>query len=82
MNKEEIEVLRKELGLGSTGNYPDGKISEYDDGELRFAILSKNKNVMIVFGKPVEWLEFSKDKAKELVVGLIKQIELCEKLEE
>lgn len=78
MNKEEIEVLRKELGLGATGNYPDGKISEDDEGELKFAVLTRCSNVMIVFGKPVGWIELSKGKAKELVIGLIKQIELCE----
>ena len=82
MNKEEIEVLRKELGLGSTGNFPDGKMSEDDKGELKFAVLTRNNNVMIIFGQPVSWLDLSKDTAKELVKGLIKQIELCEKKED
>lgn len=77
MNKEEIDALRKELGLGATGNYPDGKMSEDDEGELKFAVLSRNNNVMIIFGKPVEWLDMNKDKAKELVKCLMKQIALC-----
>lgn len=82
MNKEEIEILRNELGLGSTGNFPDGKISEDDEGELKFAVLTRNNNVMIIFGKPVEWLDLPTDTAKELVKGLTKQIELCEKRED
>lgn len=78
MDEEEIKMLRKELGLGATGNFPDGKISEDDEGELKFAVLTRNNNVMIIFGKPVEWLDLSKDTAKQLVKGLMKQIELCE----
>ena len=31
MDKEEIDILRKELGLGATGNFPDGKISDDDE---------------------------------------------------
>ena len=82
MNKEEIEILRNELGLGSTGNFPDGKISEDDEGELKFAVLTRNNNIMIIFGKPVGWLDLSKDTAKQLVKGLMKQIALCERKED
>jgi hypothetical protein len=82
MNKEEIEALRKELGLGATGNFPDGKISEDDEGELKFAVLTRNENIMIIFGKPVGWLDLPKDTAREMARGLLRQIALCEKRED
>jgi hypothetical protein len=81
MDKEEIEILRKELGLGATGNFPDGKISEDDEGELKFAVLTRNNKILIVFGKPVGCVDLSKDTAKKLVKALMKKIVLCERKE-
>ncbi len=42
--------------LGGTGEYPDGKIHDSDEGEIKFAVGVKDAKVVIEFGKPVAWL--------------------------
>lgn len=56
--------------------YPDGKLSKDDDGELKMMAFMKNGRLILDFGKDVSWLGFGK---KELEV-FIKQ--LTEKLGE
>ena len=61
----------KKQTLGATGQYPQGKLNADDEGELRMAIVSKGKTVVIDFGKPVHWLGMSKDEARafgELII--------------
>ena len=42
--------------LGATGRYPDGKLNEHDEGELRIAVGEHKGNVFLDFGKPITWL--------------------------
>jgi len=58
--------------LGATGRFPEGKIHDSDEGEIRFAVGSKDGNVIIEFGKPVAWLGLPPDLARELAVLLTK----------
>ena len=61
----------KKITLGATGNYPQGKLNNDDEGELRMAIVSKGKTVVIDFGKPVHWLGMSREEARafgELII--------------
>ena len=43
---------------GPTGEFPDGKIREDDDGELAIAIAANKKDgiVIMYFGKPTTWI--------------------------
>lgn len=62
------------LHLGKTGKFPDGKISESDDGELRFATSVINGILIIDFGEPVAWIGLDKTQAKELILSLTKKV--------
>jgi hypothetical protein len=59
---------------GATGNFPNGKICEDDEGELFMRmIIDKEKNVLIVdFGKePVTWIGLDKLTLKDLIERLL-----------
>lgn len=45
-----------ELGLGPTGEFPEGKLRSDDEGEIQIAIGTHNGNVIIDFGGPVAWI--------------------------
>ena len=61
----EIKDLTKDLRLGATGKFPQGKISPSDEGELRMAVGDKEGKVFIAFGKSIEWLALDPQKARE-----------------
>lgn len=50
--------------LGATGNFPDGKLDEHDEGELKMRISHDEQRVRIDFGKATAW--FSMPKANAL----------------
>jgi hypothetical protein len=60
---------------GPTGDFPDGKIDETDDGGLNMAILADSKNgiVRLEFGKPVAWIGIPPDVARKLGAMLIQK---------
>lgn len=78
---EATETLRKmtELQdevrniLGDTGRYPQGALTKDDEGELRYAVGTKDGKVCIDFGKPVAWVGMDADQALELACTLVKQ---------
>ena len=59
--------------LGPTGQYPDGKLSEDDDGELRFALAhDPSKDIVVMsFGVPVNWLGVPAPIAEHISRGLV-----------
>ena len=64
--------LKNKLKLGATGAFPDGKLNQTDEGELRMAVSSTNGLVRIDFGKPTAWVAFSANQAKELAALLLR----------
>lgn len=52
--------------LGATGEFPDGKINENDEGELKMAVGHKGELVFIDFGKPVKWIGMNPSEALQL----------------
>jgi len=64
----------------TTGNYPEGKLSTDDEGEIAVGFAAdKEKNlVYIEFGKPVAWLAFPKKLALEMAETLKKKAEELE----
>ena len=52
--------------MGATNNYPKGKISEDDEGELKLMITAIDNQVRIDFGKGVTWLSMEPDFARNL----------------
>lgn len=66
---------REQHALGATGRFPDGKLGDYDEGEIAFAIAAdpNAKKVLIDFGKPVAFLGMTKAQAIELGQLLIRR---------
>jgi len=52
--------------LGATGEFPEGKLNEDDEGELKMAVGHKGKLVFIDFGKPVKWMGMNPTEALQL----------------
>jgi hypothetical protein len=51
--------------FGATGNFPQGKISDDDEGELILGVAwdDVSKNVIIDFGKSINWIGLDAPKA-------------------
>lgn len=71
MNEEMI----REMGLGATNNFPQGKLHPTDEGEIKMAISTKDNKVIIVFGKPTAWIGMDKEQAIQLGKTIIKKAE-------
>ena len=58
MSEEPKTEVAEELGLGATGEFPRGKITPEDEGELKMAvgIHPETGKVIVDFGKPVAWI--------------------------
>lgn len=74
------EIMNKVLAeqLGPTGKFPDGKLTENDEGELLFAIGAIKGKVVLNFGTPIASAGFSPEQAKEIGQALIRRAEECE----
>ena len=61
--------------LGATGDYPDGKMSDDDEGGLRMALAAdrENKVVVLNFGKSIAWIGLPKQTALALGQGIIEK---------
>jgi hypothetical protein len=61
--------------LGSTGQFPDGKIDENDEGELRLSIEadSLTNQIIIDFGEPVTWVSLSPEEAIDFAEFITKK---------
>lgn len=57
--------------LGATGQFPDGKISPEDEGELQLGIAHDQDNVLVNFGKSVAWLALPPAEARQLAAMLV-----------
>jgi hypothetical protein len=61
-----------DMQLGPTGKFPSGKLSEIDEGELRFAVGGYHGKVILNFGAPVHSAGFTPKQARELALALRK----------
>jgi hypothetical protein len=68
--KERMEAVEKQLQLGATGQFPEGKLGGEDEGEIRLAVGVHEGNVVVNFGKPVAWIGFSPQQARELAESI------------
>lgn len=66
--------MTDEPKLGATGEFPDGKLNEEDEGQLRLAITARDGNVIIAFGKPVAWLAMPADEAAKFADAIYKRV--------
>ena len=62
-----VEAPEEEPKLGPTGEHPEGKIQEGDEGELQFAVgTTKTGDVFLEFGIKVKWIALGPGEAIEL----------------
>lgn len=65
------------LGLGATGEFPEGKLNEDDEGALKLAISNDDNMVRIDFGTPTIWLALAPEDAKRLADVIVKHADHC-----
>lgn len=68
------DFLPKELlkELGATHRFPEGRLTDADEGELTFAVTVRSGKVVVAFGKPVSWFGMGADQA-DLLADLLRQ---------
>ena len=59
-----------EDNLGSTGNFPNGKIDSSDEGELKIAMGIYENTLIIDFGGPTSWIGLTKNDVKSFISTL------------
>lgn len=57
--------------IGPTGDYPEGKLNEADEGGLRVAIGVHDNRIILQFGKQVSWLGMDPENAQSMGEKLI-----------
>jgi hypothetical protein len=68
-----LEEHIRRLGLGPTGQFPDGRpLGASDRGGLKTAIRTYEDQIVIVFGTAVEWLTMAANEAVQMAEMLIK----------
>lgn len=72
LREKDDELLKTLSNLGATHNFPDGKLTPHDDGEIKFAIGYYKGNVVINFNTPVVWLGMLPEQAKQLAELLLR----------
>lgn len=76
--KQMLDGVRKmqeeanKLGLGPTGQFPEGQLVDHDEGEIRIAITTYQGKVIVNFGSPVAFIGFTPEQATEIGEMLIK----------
>jgi len=68
-----FEKAAQDLELGKMNNFPEGRISGSDEGELRLAVTDHDGKVILNFGKPVAWVGFTAEQAREIGTMLIRR---------
>ncbi len=58
--------------------YPEGKLTNSDDGELQFKIAVFEERVIMDWGKPVQWIGLRPAEARAIAASLIENAEEAE----
>ena len=61
------------IALGATGQFPQGKLNEDDEGEIAIGIARDGNKVLLNFGQPVAWIGFDADQAIQIATDLVKR---------
>lgn len=65
---------KPERGFTPSGpghGFPEGKLNDDDEGEIRFVIGSEGNKVICDFGKPVTWVGMPPELARQMAQNLI-----------
>lgn len=65
-DSESIRKMVAALGLGPTGDFPQGRLNQADEGGLRIGVSIEDGKVVVAFGKPTAWVGFDPSQADQL----------------
>lgn len=66
--------------LGETGRFPRGRLTDDDEGEVRFAVgITLDRTIVLDFGKPVKWLGMAPNDARKLGYMLLHKADEAER---
>lgn len=68
-----MQKIVKDMDLGATGKFPEGKLTDSDEGEIKVAIGSKDGKVVINFGTQVVWVGLNPEQAHNLAQSLLEK---------
>ncbi len=60
-----MHQLAEQERLGATGQFPEGKLTENDEGEIAFAVGIYGGKVVVNFGKPIMSLGMNVEQARQ-----------------
>lgn len=63
MEAMKVTMEDKKAALGATGKFPEGKLTEQDEGEIAFSIGTVNGKVVLNFGQATSGIGMSADEA-------------------
>jgi len=69
---DKLEGFYERGEVGPTNKFPEGKLTEKDEGEYRFMMAVIKNKVVINFGKPIAWIAMDRDEAFGLAKALRK----------
>lgn len=67
---KQLRDLAEKLKLGPTGEFPQGKLDESDEGGLQIAVGVHEGKVVIHFGKLISWIGFDGRQARQLAESI------------
>ena len=74
--------LREEaekFGFVATGQFPEGKLVDHDEGEIQFGVTNHQGKVILNFNTSVRWLGMDPDQARLLARSLMQHATKAEK---
>lgn len=63
---EQIAEQFREMELGPTGRFPEGHLTDNDEGEIRIGITSLKGCIVISFGEPIASIGFTPQQARQV----------------
>jgi len=66
---EELKNFQKKI----TGQFPDGKLTQNDEGALGMKVTNMGDKVVIAFGEPTSWVGMTGDQAAKLATDLLRR---------
>lgn len=71
-DERQMQISAKELGLGPTGEFPEGRLADHDEGEIQIAVTHSQGKVVINFGSPVAFIGFTPEQADDIAYLILK----------
>lgn len=69
----ELSAMMKRL----TGEYPDGRLNEHDQGAVAIAIGHQEGRVTMQFPKNLNWIGFTPEQAIDIAQSLVEHARQC-----